>query len=113
MCEEVAQAFGVPPAPPKAWPLPDTIADDNYLNGDGAYLMEEVSRGLQSPDGLITQQHFLTLQRVAVSGARTIQRIIQGVHNNADEKIVRGLIEVAYTWATALRDLEVGVPPVK
>jgi hypothetical protein len=110
---EVAQAFGVPPAPPKAWPLPDKIADDDYLNGDGAYLMEEVSRVLQPPDGLITQQYCLTVQRVAVSGARTIQRILQGAHNDTDVAIVRGLIEVAYTWATALRDLEVGVPPVK
>jgi len=110
---EVAQAFGLPPAPPKAWPLPDRIEDDNYFNGDGACLMEEVSCVLQSPDGLITQQHFVTLQRAAVSGARTIQRILQGSHENSDVEIVRDLIGVAYTWATALRDLEVEVSQAK
>ena len=108
---QVAQAFGLPPAPPEAWPLPDEITDNNYFNGDGAYLMEEVSRTLQSQDELITQQHFVTLQRAAVSGARTIQRILQGAHEDADVEIVRGLIGVAYTWATALRDL--GVSQVK
>jgi hypothetical protein len=108
---QVAQAFGLPPAPPEAWPLPDPITDNNYLNGDGAYLMEQISRALQSQDELITQQHFVTLQRAAVSGARTIQRILQGAHEDADVEIVRGLIGVAYTWATALRDL--GVSQVK
>lgn len=109
---EIAQAFGLPPAPSNAWPLPDAITDDNYFNGDGAYLMEEVSRVLQSPDELITQQRFVTLQRAAVSGARTIHGILHGAQF-ADEAMVRGLIGVAYTWATALRDLEGGVSQVK
>lgn len=114
----VAQAFGLPPAPAGRWPLPNNIADDNYLDGDGAYLIEEVSRALQSPDGLISQQKFLTLQRASVSGARTIQRILPrdghpGDHDNADPEIVRLLIGAAYTWATALRDLEVGTAQAK
>jgi hypothetical protein len=108
---EVAQAFGgLPPAPPAAWPIPDPITDDKYLNGDGAYLMEEVSRVLQPPDGLVTQQHFLAQQRAAVSGARTIQRILQEDQENEDESNIKSLIGVAYTWATALRDMEVGAP---
>jgi hypothetical protein len=109
---EVAQAFGLPPAPPKAWPLPEKITDDTYFDGDGAYLMEEVSRVLQSPDALITQQHFVKLQRAAVNGARAIQRILQKDHEK-EEEIVRLLIGVAYTWATALRDLEVELSQVK
>jgi hypothetical protein len=107
---EVAQAFGLPAAPPEAWPLPEKITDHNYFNGDGAYLMEEVSRVLQSPDALITQQQFVALQRAAVSGARTIQRVLQGDHGGKKE-IVQDLIGVAYTWATALRDSDGGVPP--
>jgi hypothetical protein len=110
---EVAQAFGLPPAPPRAWPLPARITEDNYLNGDGAYLVEEVSRVLQSPQGVITQQHFLTLQRAAVSGARTIERILRGDHENADVDVVRDLIGVAYMWATALRDSEVELSRTK
>jgi hypothetical protein len=110
---EVAQAFGLPAAPAGAWPFPADLSDGHYLNGDGAYLMETVSRSLQSPDGLVTQQQFLTLQRVAVSGARTIQLILRGAHEKENAEGIAPVIEVAYTWATALRDLEADASPAK
>ena len=110
---EVAQAFGLPPAPTRAWPLPEQITDDNYFNGDGAYLIEEISRTLQPAEKLITQQRFVSLQRAAVSGARTMHRILEGDHENANVETVRGLIGFAYTWATALRDSETEVPQGK
>jgi hypothetical protein len=100
---QIAQAFGLPPAPP-AWPLPRQVEGDEHLDGNGAYLIQEVSRFLKSSAGMTTQQQFLALQRVALSGARTIQSINNGAHNIAEQ--VPDLIGAAYTWATALRDLE-------
>jgi hypothetical protein len=100
----VAQAFGLPEAP-DGWPLPDHFERPlAYLSGDGAYLVEEVSRLLQPGVGTVTQQQFLTLQRAAVAGARTLQMVLQGQDNDAEGR-VRGVIGQAYAWATALRDL--------
>jgi hypothetical protein len=122
--KDVAHAFGLPPAP-KGWPLPDKLEDrsSDYLDGDGAYLVDEVSRVLQEGKG-ITQQQFLSLQRAATSGARTIHFVLQKDHElirnvlvrNEDDgsdkphpKVLR-LIGDAYSWATALRDWEATLP---
>jgi hypothetical protein len=109
----VSQAFGLPPAPKKSWPLPEPLEDQkSYLDGDGAYLMEEISRVLQPTGGPVTQQRFLTSQRAAAAGGRTIQLIVQGDQEAIGDKL-RGLIGYAYTWATALRDVGTSVPPGK
>jgi len=101
----VSQAFGLPPAPKNSWPLPQPLQDQrSYLDGDGAYLMEEISRVLQPTGGPLTQQRFLTSQRAAAAGGRTIQLVVQGDQEATGDKL-RGLIGYAYTWATALRDL--------
>jgi hypothetical protein len=100
----VTQAFGLPPGP-EGWPLPDRFEEPGaYLSGDGACLIEEVFRLLQSGAGSVTQQQFLALQRAAVAGGRTIQLILEGQHEAAEDRL-REVIGDAYTWATALRDL--------
>jgi hypothetical protein len=102
--DAIVQAFGLPPAP-EGWPLPERFdRPDGYLSGDGAYLIDEVSRLLQVAGGPVTQQQFLALQRAAVAGALTIQFVLEGQHERAEDRL-RELIGVAYTWATALRDL--------
>lgn len=113
---EVAKAFGLPPAPKKSWPSPEDFEDrkSQYLNGDGAYLVEEVSRALQQSKH-VTQQAFLSLQRAAVSGARAIHFVLQGHHDvpERDDKTpgpLKELIGDAYSWATALRDLQASQP---
>jgi hypothetical protein len=115
----VGDAFGLPNAPKKSWPLPEPVEEriNGYLNGDGAYLMEEISRVLQENKG-ITQQQFLSLQRAAASGARTIHFVLQNDHelirNGEDSDKVHpkllSLIGDAYSWATALRDWEASQP---
>jgi hypothetical protein len=111
----VAPAFGLPSPPQESWPLPKPLEDRSkeYLNGDGAYLVDEVSRVLQEGKG-ITQQQFLSLQRAAAAGARTIHFVLRQHHElgEKDPKL-SGLIGDAYSWATALRDLEVEVSQVK
>jgi hypothetical protein len=100
----VAHAFGLPPAP-EGWPLPKDIEEPGmYLDGDGAYLVDQVSRRLQTIGGPVTQQQFLALQRAAVGGAQTIQLVQQGKHERSED-VVRELIKASYSWATALRDL--------
>jgi len=104
----VADAFGLPAAPTKSWPLPEPVEerDNGYLSGDGAYLVDEISRVLQENKG-ITQQQFLSLQRAAAAGARTIHFVLQNHRERAgkdpDPDLV-SLIGDAYSWATALRD---------
>jgi hypothetical protein len=106
--EGVAKAFGLPPAPAGSWPVPDRIEDrgGGYLDGNGAYLVEEVARVLQDGKG-IAQQQFLALQRAAVAGARTINGVLN--KQQEDEDPAR-LIGDAYSWSTALRDWEASQP---
>jgi hypothetical protein len=106
--EGVAKAFGLPAAPADSWPVPDPIDNRKrgYLDGNGAYLIEEVARVLQDGKG-IAQQQFLALQRAAVAGARTINAVL----NNEQEKLdLTDLIGDAYSWSTALRDWEASQP---
>src|SRR5207253_1248599 len=76
----VAKAFGLPPAPRNHWPVPD-LEDrgGRYLDGNGAYLVEEVARVLQARKGM-AQQQFLALQRAAAAGARTIDGVLNKHH---------------------------------
>jgi|SRR5215471_9376777 len=106
--EGVAKAFGLPAAPADSWPVPDPIDDDKvaYLNGDGAYLIEEVAYVLQNGKG-IAQRQFLALQRAAVAGARTISGVLL---DHQEAKDPTPLIIVAYSWSTALRDWEASQP---
>lgn len=106
--EGVAKAFGLPAAPAVSWPVPDRIDDRGgaYLNGDGAYLIEEVGRVLQNGRGM-AQQQFLALQRTAAAGARTINGVLL---NQQEDEDPRPLIGDAYSWSTALRDWEASQP---
>lgn len=103
---QVTQAFGgLPPAPSTSWPLPRDNKDGAYLDGNADYLIYEVSRTLQIPDGAVKQQQFISLQRVAVAGARTMKDALNFEHESDDPERVRRMIGNAYTWSTALRDL--------
>lgn len=105
--EGVTHAFGLPPAPAGSWPLPVDFKGADFLDGNGAYFIEEVYRVLQPPGVSFKQQQFLVLQRVAVAGARTMDGILRD-HHEKDEDAVRDLIGHAYTWSTAVRHLAGG-----
>jgi hypothetical protein len=91
--DAVARAFGLTAAPSSPWPV---NAD---LDGNGAYLIEEITRTLQpSGVGLILQEQFLALQQVAASGAQAINDVTQ---SDLQTELAQ-LITEAYSWATAL-----------
>jgi hypothetical protein len=94
---DIARAFGLPAPETEAWPIAG--AGD----GNGAALMEEVTKSLQPAAGpAMSHQHFTVLQRAANSGALTIAAISAGCH---DDNRAVGAIAFAYSWATALRAL--------
>ena len=106
--QAVAQAFGLPQvptsrAPGVTWPPGAVWPLTNHLDGDGAYLIQEIARNLDIQRVMtINQQRFRALQRVAHQGALTIAAVNNGGHRNAPPLVDR-LIEFAYSWATALR----------
>lgn len=105
---QVAQAFGgLPPAPEGSWPMPQRRGEGAaYLDGNAAYLIEEISRNVGGAN-MLKQQSFLMLQRVSVAGALTIHDTLDGSFENheKDDHRLKRLIGNAYTWFTALRDL--------
>ena len=69
--QEVARVFGLPPAPGGDWPLAGTY------DGDGAYLIEEITRVLHpTTAGLMSQRQFIVMQRIAYYGSQTIDWIL-------------------------------------
>ncbi|MEO7860174.1 MAG: hypothetical protein ABIU05_06970 [Nitrospirales bacterium] len=95
--DAVAQAFGIPAAPPAPWPL------NGQLDGGGAYLIEEITRTLATPVSPVSQGQFMALQRVASNGALVAAEIEDDWH--LDVNLCLLLIGNAYAWATALRSL--------
>jgi len=96
--QEIAQAFGLPHVAEANWP---TVG---ARNGDGAALVEEISRALQPSAGPpITQQQFSVMQRIAHQGASTIAGIQDNRHTV--DATFKEVVQSAYTWATALRAL--------
>lgn len=97
--DKIAGVFGTSPAPAGNWPLKD-------YNGDGAFLIEEITRTLSgSAGGQITQQKFLVLQRVAMRGAETIFEIESKELEKLSDDEVKKLISSAYAWSTSLKGL--------
>jgi hypothetical protein len=103
--QEVARVFGLPPAPGGYWPLVGTY------HGDGAYLIEEITRVLHpTTAGLIPQRQFIVMQRIAYYGSQTIDWILGGALDISDREKAKVPIQNAYSWATALRDLDRTTP---
>lgn len=103
--EKIAAVFGLPNAPddPKSWPI------NGDYDGDGAYLVEEISRVLQPlATGTVSQQTFSVLQRLAFYGDEVINTVLNEVDKwtakgKAGDKELDELIQSAYSWETAHR----------
>lgn len=99
--KEVASVFGLPPAPGGEWPL------KGIFDGNGAYLIEEVTRMLQpAMTGLVSQQQFIVMQRIADYGPQTITGVLDDGAGWDSKDRSNALIQSAYSWATALRDIK-------
>ncbi|MCP4307706.1 MAG: hypothetical protein GY788_23095 [bacterium] len=97
---EVAAAFGLPPAPGNDWPLAGTFS------GDGAYLIEEITRVLRPEStGLVPERQITVLQRIADYGQSTIAGVMNDSGGWDSDDCIDGLIRDAYSWMAALRDL--------
>lgn len=104
---EIARAYGLPPAPPKAtWPL------RGEYSGQGAQLIEAISEKIRPAEkDRITRQQVLAAQRVAFDGARTVNAALHG-NLEDNEELELTIIPVAFTWWTALKDVTpASVPP--
>ena len=93
----VAGVFGRAPSSESGWPEGGTF-DDN-----GARVVEEVSKALQTSRGLVSQNDFIVMQRIATFGASTLR----GVLADPDPSTVQltdldDLIQEAYRWKTAV-----------
>jgi hypothetical protein len=96
----VAAAFGVQPAPGSNWPI------TNQQDGKGALLIQEVSQRLAGGSlRAVRMRQFLLLQRAAVAGAKTVHFALGADKVAADDKLTAEAIEAAYSWATALNEL--------
>ena len=97
---EIAQVFGLSPAPKGDWPR------NAVFSGDGAYLIEEVTRTLRpSAARTITQQKFIVLQQAAHYGALTIAGAMDETYSRNNKEQVPLHIQNAYSWAKALQGL--------
>jgi len=97
-----AAAFGVPPAPSaNNWPF------DLDLSGDGAVLVEEVGQQAAAAEfapAIRADQHtFILMQRIGHFGRRTIEGAAGA--GALDDAAIDALIDDAYRWWTALRNL--------
>jgi hypothetical protein len=101
-----ASGFGLPPAPAAGnWPF------DLDLSGDGAVLVEEI--GAQAAASEVPaaktadQQTFIVAQRVGHFGHRTIDGAASAAPGDTNQQ-TDALIDDAYRWWTALRNLRGG-----
>lgn len=102
-----AGGFGLPPAPSGGtWPF------ELELDGDGAVLIEEIGDQAASADiatpRRADQAMFIITQRIGHFGRRTIQGTLASSDLNDAE--TDALIDDAYRWWTALRNLRNGSP---
>ena len=93
---KVTAVFGRPPTSEKDWPL------RSKFEGDGARVIEEVSKTLDTPVGKMSQNDFIVTQRIASYGADTIRLILTKDPQSATDKELEGFIREAYRWKTAL-----------
>jgi mersacidin/lichenicidin family type 2 lantibiotic len=83
------------------WPL------GNTLSGEGALLVEELSRQLQPQYAQgISRYNFLAAQRVAHYGAQSIRQILSDTGQPGEvRQDTNELIDSIYNWSVALQDL--------
>ena len=98
---EVTRVFGRTPSGQTDWPLGGTF-DDN-----GARIIEEVSKALQTSVGLVSQSDFIVMQRIATFGANTLRGVLGDPDRTTVKSTVKltdldDLIQEAYRWKTAL-----------
>ncbi len=115
---QIAQAFGLPPAPADDWPL------GGNFSGDGAYLVAEIVRALRLTACLggiyrrigrenvadrplvplvtvaLPNDKFIKLQKAAFFGAMTLSKLL--AESDADDP---ELLSSAYKWTKALQTL--------
>lgn len=100
---KIAAAFGLPPAPAGEWPLGESYS------GDGAALVEEVSRLLR-PDSMnpMPGQRLLVRQRVANYGFASLSGVADDSPGWDSDDRIDALIAHAYSWHAAIGELERG-----
>jgi hypothetical protein len=110
--EEVARALGSPPILPGGWP------DKGIYSNEAAQLCDAVTTRLERPiiegwfrPSAMSEHKFTVLQRVAYHGATTISGILS--HSLDEHDPVDAVVESAYHWAHALRDLLAGIDVVR
>lgn len=97
----VARVYGVAP-PHGGWPI---TGDDTIGNANGAKLVEAAGAALAiAPDYRFTYMKFILLQRVAREGERTLPKLF--TVDPAQERDLKSLISLGYTWASSLRDFQ-------
>ena len=94
---QVAFVFGRPPAPASEvnWPL------EGSFDQNGARLIEEVTKALETSMGLTSQSQFIIMQRIAHFGANTIRDVLAS-DLSPDPDDIDPVIRVTYSWKTAL-----------
>lgn len=98
---QVAATFGLPPAPKGDWPLA------GVYDGDGAYLVEEVSQLLRPESrNPSPERRFVVRQRVATYGRATLIGVADDSHDWDSDDRIDSLIANAYSWMAAALDLE-------
>ena len=95
--EIITGVFGRPPASLENWPLGETF-DTN-----GAQLIEEVTRVLETYTATVDHSQFIVMQRIADFGARTIEAILDAdLTPDRPSAEINQVIQLAYSWKTAL-----------
>jgi hypothetical protein len=98
--ENVARSYARRPAPNKdAWPI------NGEYSGDGAHIIETITEVTNPPlTGTISRYQVTVAQRIAFDGGRTVSAAVDSSVNLDDKDKVNELIQIAFTWWTALQD---------
>ena len=93
---EVARVFGVNGTIDNDWPLKST-------DSEGAKLVEKITTQLPDmPDGIISRDSFVSMQRLAEKGYRSISMILEN-DIETDDDLLDALTVQLYAWGSELR----------
>jgi hypothetical protein len=97
----VTAVFGISEEIADAWPLNSTPL--NSTDSEGSKLVEEITRQLlEGPQGLISRDRFVNMQRVAEKGFQSILRILETAIES-DDGLLDLLIAQLYAWGSGLK----------